>query len=93
MALPTDSDNGIRNWLVAERILRQISFQKDMISIDEGTCLTDSFVVLTLFSDDLFSLENLLLTVEQEAKELPLKFQIENQESSLVDLKKKVNLA
>lgn len=49
--------------------------------------------MLTLFSDDLFSLENLLLTVEQEAKELPLKFQIENQESSLVDLKKKVNLA
>lgn len=48
--------------------------------------------MLTLFSDDLFSLENLLLTVEQEAKELPLKFQIENQESSLVDLKKKVNL-
>jgi hypothetical protein len=38
----------------------------------------------------MFSLENLLLTVEQEAKVVPLKQQIETQSATLNEMKSKV---
>ena len=40
LVLPPDTDNGIRNWLTVERIVRQISLQREMVGVDEGILLS-----------------------------------------------------
>ncbi|EGC36883.1 hypothetical protein DICPUDRAFT_150581 [Dictyostelium purpureum] len=74
LLLPIDDDVGIRNWVLASRIIKQISLREKDIGIDE----------------DILSLENLLLTCEQEAKEIPLKSHIESLKKDTQDLNKKI---
>lgn len=64
-----------------------------MIGIDEGKKNLSYLLLIDYsmsFIDEMFSLENLLLTVEEQAKEVPLKQQIESQTATLTDLKSKV---
>ncbi|KAK5582503.1 hypothetical protein RB653_004088 [Dictyostelium firmibasis] len=74
LILPIDDDVGIRNWVLASRIIKQISLREKNIGIDE----------------DILPLENLLLMCEQEAKEVPLKSQIESLKKDAQDLAKKI---
>ncbi|KAN0050070.1 hypothetical protein ACTA71_003171 [Dictyostelium dimigraforme] len=74
LLLPIDDDVGIRNWVLASRIIKQISLREKNIGIDE----------------DILPLENLLLMCEQEAKEVPLKSQIESLKKDALDLSKKI---
>ncbi|KAM9949412.1 hypothetical protein ACTFIT_010621 [Dictyostelium discoideum] len=74
LLLPIDDDVGIRNWVLASRIIKQISLRDKNIGIDE----------------DILPLENLLLMCEQEAKEVPLKSQIESLKKDAQDLAKKI---
>eukprot|EP01133_Synstelium_polycarpum_P012056 gene12056-14107_t len=74
LLLPTSEDAGLRTWIIASRIIKQISLRDKNIGID----------------DDIVPLDNLLLMCEQEAKELPLKAEIAELKSASVDVSKKV---
>ncbi|EFA83348.1 actin binding protein [Heterostelium album PN500] len=75
LLLPANEDLGLRTWLVASRIIKQISLRDKNIGVDE---------------DFIVPLDNLLLTCEQEAKELPLRAKIEDLSKGSQDLNKKV---
>jgi len=75
LLLPTGDDVGLRTWVLASRIVKQISLREKNIGVDE---------------DIIVPLDNLLLTCEQEAKELPLKSQIESLKKDTTDLSKKI---
>lgn len=77
LLLPIDDNHGLKTWVLASRIIKQISLNEKSIGVD---------------GDEYIPLENLLLTCEQEAKELPLKAQIETLKKESQDLTKKISI-
>ncbi|GAM27596.1 hypothetical protein SAMD00019534_107720 [Acytostelium subglobosum LB1] len=74
LVMPANEEAGLRTWLLASRLVKQVSLDKN-IGLEE---------------DYVIPLENLLLTCEQEAKELPLKSKIEELSKGSQDLNKKM---